>query len=65
MQVKIDASGKQGSIFDALEDIDADDCIKKSVELAKLNRPDPKNSAFVSWRHPKMIQRAHPYRPIE
>merc|ERR1719324_2106739 len=39
--------GKQGSIFDALEDMDADACIAKSVALAKLNRPPAKNSAFV------------------
>jgi nucleoside diphosphate kinase len=46
-QVKIDESGKQGSLYDALEDMDAEPCIAKAAELAKLNRPAPKNSAFV------------------
>jgi nucleoside diphosphate kinase len=46
-QVKIDESGKQGSLYDALEDMDVEPCIAKAAELAKLNRPAPKNSAFV------------------
>merc|ERR1719380_249725 len=46
-QVIIEEGGKQGSIFDALEDMDAAACVSKSVVLAKLNRPTPKNSAFV------------------
>merc|ERR1719343_1477304 len=39
--------GKMGSIFDALEDMDADACLAKTVEVAKLNKPAAKNSAFV------------------
>merc|ERR1712151_969495 len=35
-QVNIEA-GKKGSIFDALEDMDADACLAKVVELSKLN----------------------------
>ena len=35
-QVKIDADGKKGSLFDALEDMDTADCIAKVVELSKL-----------------------------
>jgi len=35
-QVNIEA-GKKGSIFDALEDMNADACLAKVVELAKLN----------------------------
>jgi len=29
--------GGKGSVFDALEDLDADDCVKKLVEMNKLN----------------------------
>ncbi len=29
--------GEKGSIFDALEDMDADECLKKLVELNSLN----------------------------
>merc|ERR1719305_1017089 len=46
-QVIIEEGGKQGSIFDALEDMDAAACLAKAIELAKLNKPAPKNSAFV------------------
>jgi len=46
-QVKINADGKMGSIFDQLEDLDADACLAKVVELDKLNKPPTKNSAFV------------------
>jgi len=45
-QVKV-VEGKNGSIFDALEDMDADACLAKCVELAKLNKPPAKNAAFV------------------
>jgi histidine triad (HIT) family protein len=38
-QIKIDASGKMGSCYDALEDIDADPEIEKIAELWNLNRP--------------------------
>ena len=37
-QVKIDADGKKGSLFDALEDMDTADCIAKVVELEALRR---------------------------
>ena len=30
--------GGKGSIFDALEDLDADDCLKKLVELNGINK---------------------------
>merc|ERR1719305_1734488 len=46
-QVIIEEGGKQGSIFDQLEDLDANACLAKAIELAKLNKPAPKNSAFV------------------
>merc|ERR1712159_345202 len=39
--------GKKGSIFDALEDMDADQCLAKLSGLWKLNKPPAKNSAFV------------------
>ena len=29
--------GEEGSVFDALEDMDVNDCLKKLVELNKLN----------------------------
>merc|ERR1719498_1380833 len=45
-QVTIE-EGKQGSIFDALEDMYADQCLAKLSGLWKLNKPPPKNSAFV------------------
>jgi len=45
-QIKVEGE-KQGSVFDALEDMDADACLAKCVELAKLNKPAAKNSAFV------------------
>merc|ERR1712151_885404 len=35
-QVKIDASGKKGSLFDALEDLDAKACIEKAKSLQGL-----------------------------
>ena len=35
-RVKLDAAGAEGSIFDALEDQDAPDCLAKCAELAKL-----------------------------
>jgi len=35
-QVNYDADGKKGSIFDALEDMNASDCTEKTVELQKL-----------------------------
>jgi len=34
--------GKKGSLFDQLEDMDAADCLKKSKELSKINRPPPR-----------------------
>jgi len=40
-------SGKQGSIFDSLEDMDADQCLAKLSTLWKLNKPPAKNAAFV------------------
>ena len=36
MQVTVDASGKKGSLFDALEDIDAVPCIEKVKKLAAM-----------------------------
>jgi len=33
--------GKKGSLFDALEDIDADECISKAADLWTINRPRP------------------------
>jgi len=44
-QVAVDAEGTKGSLFDALEDINATECIEKSVELCSFSAP--KNSAFV------------------
>merc|ERR1719401_867712 len=38
---------KTGSIFDALEDLDADACLAKLCELSKLQIPSAKNAAFV------------------
>eukprot|EP00928_Gymnodinium_smaydae_P059429 TRINITY_DN4275_c0_g1_i3.p1 TRINITY_DN4275_c0_g1~~TRINITY_DN4275_c0_g1_i3.p1 ORF type:complete len:464 (-),score=141.51 TRINITY_DN4275_c0_g1_i3:222-1613(-) len=35
-QVKIEASGKKGSLFDALEDMDADACIEKAKQLQAM-----------------------------
>lgn len=35
-QVKIDPSGKKGSLFDALEDLDAQDCIAKAKALQAM-----------------------------
>ena len=32
-QVATDASGKMGSLFDALEDINADECVSRMLEL--------------------------------
>ena len=37
-QVKLSSEGKAGSIFDELEEMDADDCLKKLVSLNELNR---------------------------
>ena len=39
--------GKQGSIFDALEDTDASTCLAKTIELSSLNVAGPSSSAFV------------------
>ena len=36
-QVKLDASGKKGSLFDALEDLDSDACVAEAARLAALN----------------------------
>jgi len=44
-QVTVDAEGKKGSLFDALEDINADECLTKSVELVGFSKP--LNEAFV------------------
>ena len=33
-QVKIDPAGKKGSLFDALEDMDLEDCVAKAVAMA-------------------------------
>jgi histidine triad (HIT) family protein len=38
-QIKIDATGKMGSCYDALEDIDADPELEKIADLWNLNRP--------------------------
>ena len=46
-QVILDEGGKQGSLFDAVEDLDADACLNKYVELAGLNKPTTKNTASV------------------
>jgi len=46
-QVKLLENGKLGSLFDSVEDVDTADCAAKLCTLAKLNRPPPKNSAFV------------------
>ena len=35
-RVKLDAAGAEGSIFDALEDTDAPQCLAKCAALAKL-----------------------------
>eukprot|EP01065_Artemidia_motanka_P024597 TRINITY_DN294_c0_g1_i2.p2 TRINITY_DN294_c0_g1~~TRINITY_DN294_c0_g1_i2.p2 ORF type:complete len:483 (+),score=202.48 TRINITY_DN294_c0_g1_i2:76-1524(+) len=43
-QVKVDGE-KKGSLFDALEDLDAGACITRCVELAKLNPHVPKPRA--------------------
>merc|ERR1719324_1996045 len=43
-QVSIGEDGKRGSIFDQLEDLDANACLDKVLELSKLN---VSNSAFV------------------
>ena len=39
--------GKQGSIFDQLEDLDSKACLDKMVEIGRLNQSPLKNSAFV------------------
>merc|ERR1711972_192541 len=36
-QVKIDGTGKKGSLFDALEDLDSSACLEKAKSLAALN----------------------------
>ena len=36
-QIKINAEGGSGSVFDALEEMDADECLQKLAELNKLN----------------------------
>jgi len=36
-QVKIDGSGKKGSFFDSLEDMDSSACLEKTKNLAGLN----------------------------
>merc|ERR1740121_3569320 len=46
-QIIIEDGGKKGSVFDALEDIDAEACLAKAAVLSKLNKPAVKNSAFV------------------
>jgi hypothetical protein len=37
-QIKIDDSSASGSVFDALEDMDVEDCLLKLAELHKLNK---------------------------
>lgn len=37
-QVKINAEGKKGSLFDALEDLNVDECLKKTVTLYEFNK---------------------------
>ena len=34
----INADGKKGSLFDAVEDLDSADCVAKLVELNELNK---------------------------
>ena len=48
-QVKLDESGKQGSVFDAVEDLDADACLNNCVEPAMLHEPTTKNTVFVCF----------------
>lgn len=36
-QVKLDASGKKGSLFDAVEDLDSKPCLEKLVEIYSYN----------------------------
>ncbi len=36
-QIKIDNSSATGSVFDALEDLDAEECLLKLTEFHKLN----------------------------
>jgi hypothetical protein len=44
-QVSVNTSGKKGSLFDSLEDINADECIARCVDLVSYSKP--KNQAFV------------------
>ncbi len=37
-RVKLDADGNEGGIFDALEDIDARECIAKCAAILAFNR---------------------------
>jgi len=46
-QVTLEEGGKQGSLFDSVEDLDADPCVAKLAVLAKLNKPPVLNAAFV------------------
>jgi len=46
-QVTIEEGGAKGSLFDAVEDLNADPCLAKLISLARLNKPAVRNSAFV------------------
>lgn len=50
-QVDVDGKGKMGSLFDAVEDTNASDCIKALCKIAKVKAPSgpvlSTNSAFV------------------
>ena len=36
-QIKLSAESEMGSVFDSLEDMDAEECLQKMVDLNKLN----------------------------
>merc|ERR1711939_111294 len=46
-QVTIDDKGKKGSLFDAVECLDSEECTAKLVELGELNRPWPPAESFT------------------
>merc|ERR1712137_79558 len=46
-QVQIEESGKKGSLFDQLEDMNASDCLKKAAALQRMQLPETRNAAFV------------------
>jgi len=59
-QVVIEEGGKKGSLFDALEDLDYEDCLAAAVELNKLNQPATSSDDAKHIDDEKKVDEAKP-----